>query len=108
VFFPLADLNAQRIVDETYANKSLWTQKSILSTAGMGKFSTDRTYVSEACGACHRVSLPHRSRSHGSLLRCFVGMCSIREYARDIWSLEPARRPHPTEDDDATGVTRCV
>ena len=36
-------LVAQRCVDETFADKSLWVRKSIMSTAGMGKFSTDRT-----------------------------------------------------------------
>ncbi len=38
-----ADLAAQKLVDETFQNRSLWTLKSIMSTAGMGKFSTDRT-----------------------------------------------------------------
>jgi hypothetical protein len=40
--FP-AYLRAQEAVDEVYRNPSEWTRRSILSTAGMGKFSTDRT-----------------------------------------------------------------
>jgi len=34
---------AQTEVDKTYKNQSLWVRKSILSTAGSGKFSSDRT-----------------------------------------------------------------
>jgi hypothetical protein len=34
---------------------------------------------------------------------------SISEYARDIWNLVPARRPHPTEEDMAgVGMARCA
>eukprot|EP01130_Rhizamoeba_saxonica_P015962 TRINITY_DN7284_c0_g1_i1.p1 TRINITY_DN7284_c0_g1~~TRINITY_DN7284_c0_g1_i1.p1 ORF type:complete len:941 (+),score=214.82 TRINITY_DN7284_c0_g1_i1:169-2991(+) len=36
-------LSAQELVDETYKNQDLWTKMSILSTAGMGKFSSDRS-----------------------------------------------------------------
>lgn len=36
-------IEAQEKVDQTYANKHLWTKKSIMSTAGCGKFSSDRT-----------------------------------------------------------------
>eukprot|EP00899_Mesostigma_viride_P029454 jgi/Mesvir1/9694/Mv12172-RA.1 len=53
-------LDAQARVDATYTDKTKWTRMSILSTAGSGKFSSDRT---------------------------------IREYAKDIWGVEPARRP---------------
>lgn len=38
-----ADCEAQIAVDECYKNQAEWTRRSILSTAGMGKFSTDRT-----------------------------------------------------------------
>lgn len=37
------DLQTQSLVDEEFKDKSLWAKKSILSTAGMGKFSSDRT-----------------------------------------------------------------
>jgi starch phosphorylase len=40
--FP-AYLKAQEAVDATYRDAGEWTRRSILSTAGMGKFSTDRT-----------------------------------------------------------------
>lgn len=40
--FPLY-IDAQKRVDETYKNQDKWTTMSIMSTAGMGKFSTDRT-----------------------------------------------------------------
>ncbi|KAG1668367.1 hypothetical protein FOA52_004876 [Chlamydomonas sp. UWO 241] len=40
--FP-AYLEAQAQVDATYLDRAKWTRMSILSTAGMGKFSTDRT-----------------------------------------------------------------
>ena len=46
-------LDAQRRVDATYADQKLWVTKSIKSTAGMGKFSTDRTihqYATEIWG----------------------------------------------------------
>jgi len=36
-------LDASKEVDRVYANKSLWAKKSILSTAGMGKFTSDRS-----------------------------------------------------------------
>ena len=55
-------LKAQDSVDATYRDVDRWTRMSILSTAGTGKFSSDRT---------------------------------IREYAKDIWRVQPARRPSP-------------
>jgi len=36
-------LDAQALVDKTYKNEDKWTQMSILSTAGMGTFSSDRS-----------------------------------------------------------------
>ena len=36
-------LEAQDRVDEAFRDKNLWARKSILSAAGMGKFSSDRT-----------------------------------------------------------------
>ena len=36
-------LNCQEEVHRTWKNKELWTKKSILNTAGMGKFSSDRS-----------------------------------------------------------------
>lgn len=36
-------LEAQERVDQAFKNKSLWAKMSILSTANMGKFSSDRT-----------------------------------------------------------------
>ena len=53
---------AQNLVDETYKDQEKWTTMSIKSTAGSGKFSSDRT---------------------------------IREYAKDIWGIEPCRRADP-------------
>jgi starch phosphorylase len=55
-------IRAQDLVDETYKDQAKWTTMSIKSTAGSGKFSSDRT---------------------------------IREYAKDIWGIEPCRRPEP-------------
>jgi starch phosphorylase len=40
--FPLY-ADCQRKVSEEYKNKSLWTKKSILNVARIGKFSSDRT-----------------------------------------------------------------
>jgi glycogen phosphorylase len=56
--FPLY-LEAQAEVDKTYADQSEWTRRTILSVAGMGKFSTDRTinsYAQEIWNIvpCHR------------------------------------------------------
>jgi starch phosphorylase len=46
-YFILADfqsyINTQKIVENQYKNHDLWTKKSILNTANMGKFSSDRT-----------------------------------------------------------------
>jgi len=36
-------LDASREVDKVYLNKAAWAKKSILSTAGMGKFTSDRS-----------------------------------------------------------------
>jgi len=55
-------LRAQQLVDATYKDEKKWTKMSILSTAGSGKFSSDRT---------------------------------IRQYAKEIWGIEPCRRPSP-------------
>ncbi len=46
-------LDCQRKVDAVYRDQGLWTQKSILNVARMGKFSTDRTirqYAEEIWG----------------------------------------------------------
>ncbi len=46
-------MRAQAEVDAVYANPPEWTRRSILSTAGMGRFSTDRTiqeYADEIWG----------------------------------------------------------
>jgi len=45
-FVPYID--AQAKVDETYRDQAKWTRMSILSSAGMGKFSTDRTIAEYA------------------------------------------------------------
>ncbi|KAG1674983.1 hypothetical protein FOA52_014778 [Chlamydomonas sp. UWO 241] len=45
--FP-AYLEAQAQVNATYLDRAKWTRMSILSTAGMGKFSTDRTIAEYA------------------------------------------------------------
>lgn len=55
-------LDAQRRADELYRDQEAWTRQSILITAGMGTFSTDRT---------------------------------IGQYAKEIWGIEPCRRPEP-------------
>jgi len=39
---------AQSLVDQVYRDKREWTRRSILCTAGMGKFSTDRTIAEYA------------------------------------------------------------
>jgi len=49
-------VNTQSEVDKLYRNEEEWTKKSILNTANMGKFSSDR---------------------------------SIKEYAENIWNVEP-------------------
>ena len=36
-------MHSQAKVDATYKDPKKWTRMSIMSTAGMGKFSTDRT-----------------------------------------------------------------
>lgn len=46
-FFVLADfksyIESQEIVSDEFRNKDLWTRKSIINVANMGKFSSDRT-----------------------------------------------------------------
>ncbi|RKP05616.1 glycosyl transferase, partial [Thamnocephalis sphaerospora] len=56
-----AYLEAQECVDEAYKNWRAWAKKSILCTANMGKFSSDR---------------------------------SVREYAEQIWKIEPCNIDH--------------
>jgi len=41
-------LEAQELVDKTFRNQDKWTRMSILSTAGMGKFSSDRSIYNYA------------------------------------------------------------
>mmetsp|Transcript_11140 Transcript_11140/g.13161 ORF Transcript_11140/g.13161 Transcript_11140/m.13161 type:complete len:103 (-) Transcript_11140:212-520(-) len=41
-------LEAHEKVDELYKDQEEWTRRSILSAAGMGKFSTDRTIAQYA------------------------------------------------------------
>lgn len=53
-------LEAQASADRAFVNKKQWTEMSILSTSGSGKFSSDR---------------------------------AIREYADQIWKVEPCKRP---------------
>jgi hypothetical protein len=50
----------QREVSKAFGSWSDWTRKSILTVAGMGRFSSDHT---------------------------------IAQYAREIWGVEPARKP---------------
>ena len=61
-YFVLADfrafVQAQDRVRTLYLNQAQWTRCSILNTANMGKFSSDR---------------------------------AVREYARDIWNIEPSK-----------------
>jgi starch phosphorylase len=38
-----AYIDAHNIIDQTFKNKSKWAKMSILSTAGMGKFTSDRS-----------------------------------------------------------------
>eukprot|EP00271_Cylindrocystis_brebissonii_P014161 TRINITY_DN35420_c0_g1_i1.p1 TRINITY_DN35420_c0_g1~~TRINITY_DN35420_c0_g1_i1.p1 ORF type:complete len:1046 (+),score=242.32 TRINITY_DN35420_c0_g1_i1:158-3295(+) len=53
-------LEAQAAVDRAYVDAPRWSKMSILSTAGSGKFSSDRT---------------------------------IKEYAEEIWGIQPCNRP---------------
>ena len=41
-------IRAQALIDTTYADQREWTRRSILCTAGTGKFSTDRTIAAYA------------------------------------------------------------
>lgn len=54
----------QARVHEVYKDKARWTRMSIMSTAGSGKFSSDRT---------------------------------IKEYADDIWKVQPCPVPAPED-----------
>jgi glycogen phosphorylase len=54
--------DAQDRIDAAYKDQQKWNTMSIMSTAGMGYFSSDRT---------------------------------IREYAKEIWNVQPCRRPGP-------------
>ena len=56
-YFILKDLrgyyNAQKEVEKTYLNQTIWNQKAIINTACSGKFSSDRTikeYANEIWG----------------------------------------------------------
>ena len=41
-------IRVQAKVDEVYRNQAAWTRMSIMSTAGSGKFSSDRTIAEYA------------------------------------------------------------
>ncbi|CAJ0764167.1 8490_t:CDS:2, partial [Entrophospora sp. SA101] len=48
-------LRAQQMVDETYKDQEEWTKKSILCTARMGKFSSDRSIQEYADSIWHVI-----------------------------------------------------
>jgi hypothetical protein len=43
-----SDLDALKMVDEAYVNRPAWIEKTILTTARMGKFSADRAVMQYA------------------------------------------------------------
>jgi len=49
-----AYLDAQAEVDRLYMNPEQWARRSILNTAGMGKFSSDRT-IAEYAGEIWKI-----------------------------------------------------
>jgi len=51
-------LDAQKLVDKTYKNEEQWTRMSILSSAGMGKFSSDRSIKDYADNICQIKPCP--------------------------------------------------
>lgn len=55
-FVPYIETQAR--VDATYRNQAKWTQMSIMSTAGVGKFSTDRTISEYAKDIWHVSPCP--------------------------------------------------
>ena len=52
--------NIQNKISDTYSDKTRWTKMSIVNTANMGKFSTDRTIREYATGIWDVHSLPIR------------------------------------------------
>jgi len=60
-----AYLDAQSEVDRLYMNPEQWVRKSILNTAGMGKFSSDRT-IAEYAGEIWKIE-PQEIKRHGVL-----------------------------------------
>eukprot|EP01121_Diplochlamys_sp_Union-15-3_P013241 TRINITY_DN4079_c0_g1_i2.p1 TRINITY_DN4079_c0_g1~~TRINITY_DN4079_c0_g1_i2.p1 ORF type:complete len:905 (-),score=171.72 TRINITY_DN4079_c0_g1_i2:79-2793(-) len=68
-------LNAQKTIDATFRDKATWRKKMILTTAGMGKFSSDRTIKEYAEEIWHvkpcklsptdaPINTPSKSESH--------------------------------------------
>jgi len=51
-------VEAQKMVSETYKNQAKWTRMSILNTANMGKFSSDRSVADYADNIWGATSLP--------------------------------------------------
>lgn len=43
-----SDLDALKMVDEAYVDRPAWIEKTILTTARMGKFSADRAVMQYA------------------------------------------------------------
>jgi len=76
VYMLLADYdsysNTQWKISQDFLNQELWTKKSILNVARIGKFSSDRT---------------------------------IKEYAKDIWKIEPVHLPPPSHLFKPTDIT---
>jgi hypothetical protein len=56
----LSVLPVQNKIDAVYKDQKKWTHMSIMSTAGMGKFSTDRTIDEYAKVRSSLFTLPSR------------------------------------------------
>lgn len=59
LFFTPCCLVIQATVDKTFVNRGRWTQMSIMSTAGSGRFSSDHTIQEYAKGVWGIVPVKH-------------------------------------------------
>jgi len=75
-------VDAQDAVDKSYQNPIDWTRKSILSTAGSGKFSSDRTIKQYA----EKIWNVHPIRRPGPVSVSVERLSHIGVVGRDIFS----------------------
>lgn len=86
-------------IDEVYRDQEAWTEKSIMSTAGSGFFSSDRTILEYA--KCVAGGWGGRALLRGQCTLPVLQQCSSHTSSRrDIWDATPCKVPETDLDDE--------